>query len=300
LGKIEKLNAYRLQFDSPEAAEAARKLLSELSDVAKVEDNYRWETPATLETGSGSNTSGPPLKPKLSPDGKYLVVGVIDTAAQTMSAEQEAFVLSRTDIVNGKPAEESLWHGTAMAEEFLRGLSLTDTSTDGSSVRMRLYNTYGANETSTSFDVTRAVFQAADDGATILSLSLGGPDPSPMLQESLRSFTEQGGLVFVAAGNAATPEPYFPAADPSVVAVTAVNRDGDPMAFANWGSYVDVGAPGVTLVPWSGVTWVVTGTSPATALVAGMAAGYAGRTGTTLDVVRGVILREMPFTQRKP
>ncbi|HAB17601.1 MAG TPA: S8 family serine peptidase [Verrucomicrobiota bacterium] len=300
LGKLPKLNAYRLQFDSPEAAEAARKLIAELTDVAAVEDNYRWEAPTTLEAGTGTPASAPALKPKLSPDGKYLVVGIIDTAAQAMSPDREAFVLSRTDLVAGKPADDGLWHGTAMAEELLRGLSMTDTAADGSSVRLRLYNTYGANESATSFDVTRAVFQAAEDGVTVLNLSLGGPDPSPMLQESLRSFAEQGGLVFVAAGNAGTSELYFPAADPSVIAVTAVNRDGDPMSWANWGSYVDVGAPGVTTLPWGGLTWRVTGTSPASALVAGMAAGYADRTGVGLNVVRGVILREMPFTPKKP
>jgi len=300
LGKVPKLNAYRLQFETPEAAEAARKLIAEMTDVAAVENNYRWEPPATFASataGTGGTTS---LKPKVSPDGKNLVVGIIDTAAQPMSADKEAFVLSRTDLVTGKSTDEGLWHGTAMAEEFLRGVSLTDTSEGGSSVRLRLYNTYGPNETATSFDVTRAVFQAGEDGVSVLSLSLGGPEPSPMLQEALASFSEQGGLVFVAAGNQGSASPYYPAADPKVIAVTAINREGDPMSWANWGSYVDVGAPGVAHVPFNGLTWVVTGTSPATALTAGMAAGYAGRTGSNLGSVREVILRDMSFNPARP
>lgn len=301
VGHLPRLSAYRLQFDSAEAAEAARKRINELTDIASVEDNYRWENPNTLsplDPGPGGST--PTLKPKLSPDGENLVVGIIDTPAQPLSADKEAFILSRTDLVSGKPADEGLWHGTAMAEEFLHGLALTDTSPDGSPVRLRLYNTYGANETATSFDVTRAVYQAAQDGVSILSLSLGGPEPSPMLQESLASFVEQGGLVFVAAGNEGTAQPYYPAADPRVIAVTAVNRDGQPMSWANYGSYVDVGAPGVATVPFGGLNWLVTGTSPATALTAGLAAGYAGRTGSSLDVVRQVLLREMPFQPLQP
>ncbi len=301
VGRLPRFNAYRLQFDSAEAAEAARKLINELTDVASVEDNFRWENPNTLsplEQSSGGST--PTLKPKLSPDGEKLVVGIIDTPAQPLSPDKEAFVLSRTDLVPGQPADDGLWHGTAMAEEFLHGLALTDTSEDGSSVRVRLYNTYGANQTATSFDVTRAIHQAAQDGVSILSLSLGGPDPSPLLQESLASFVEQGGLVFVAAGNEGTDQPYYPAADPRVIAVTAVNRNGEPMSWANYGSYVDVGAPGVALVPYGGLNWVVTGTSPATALAAGMAAGYAGRTGSPLGTVREVMLREMPFQPLQP
>jgi hypothetical protein len=202
-----------------------------------------------------------------------------------MSADKEAFVLSRTDLVEGRSSDPGIWHGTAMAEEFLRGVSLTDTAAGGSAVRLRLYNAYGANETATSFDVTRGVLQAADDGVRILSLSLGGPEPSPMLQEALASFTEQGGLVFVAAGNQGSVAPFYPAADPRVIAVTAVNREGNPMPWANRGDYVDVGAPGVTYIPFQGQTWVVRGTSPATALTAGMAAGYADRTGAPLGAV---------------
>lgn len=301
LGKVDKLNAYRLRYETAEAAEAARKWIAEQTDVAAVENNYRWEAPTTVEpSANGTAGTAGPLKPRLSPDGKNLVVGIIDTAAQPMSPDKEAFVLSRQDLVSGQPADDGLWHGTAMAEEFLRGVALTDTSEGGSTVRLRLYNTYGANETATSFDVTRAVFKAAEDGVTVLSLSLGGPEPSPMLRDALDSFAEQGGLVFVAAGNQGTSAPYYPAADPNVVAVTAVNRSGEPMSWANWGNYVDVGAPGVTTVPFGGRTWVVSGTSPATALTAGMAAGYVGRTGASLPAVREVVLREMPFTPPRP
>lgn len=304
IGKAPALRAYRLQFDTAEAAEAARKKIAEMTEVAATENNYRWEAPDAPE-GSPAGSATPPatgsasLKPRLTPDGKDTVVGIIDTAAQPMSADKEAFVLSRTDLVEGRSSDPGIWHGTAMAEEFLRGVSMTDTAAGGSAVRLRLYNAYGANETATSFDVTRGVLRAAEDGARILSLSLGGPEPSPMLQEALDSFVEQGGLVFVAAGNQGSEAPFYPAADPRVIAVTAVNRDGNPMPWANRGNYVDVGAPGVTYIPFQGQTWVVRGTSPATALTAGMAAGYADRTGAPLGTVRDTILRDLSF-QPKP
>lgn len=300
LGRIPKLNAYRLSFESPEAAEAARKVIAEMTDVAAVENNYRWEAPANWETEGSASAPNRKLKAKPSADGKNLVVGVIDTATQPLPPDREAFILSRTDIVAGHSQDDGLWHGTAMAEEFLHGLSMTDTSEGGSSIRLRLYNAYGDRETATSFDVTRGVIQAAADGVSVLSLSLGGPEPSPILQEALESFSDQGGLVFVAAGNQGTTAPFYPAADPKVIAVTAVNRDGNPMTWANRGNYVDVGVSGVAHVPYGGQTWIVTGTSPATALTAGMAAGYAGRTGSNLSTVRQVILKELSFTPTRP
>jgi len=298
-GQVASMNAYRLRFESAEAAEAARKKLESLESfregLAGVEDNLRWESPTDLSASGTGQAAAMPLKPRLSPDGEKLVVGIIDTAAQTLSPDREAFILSRTDIVPGQPAEGGLWHGTAMAEAFLQGVTRADNSEGGSTVRLRLYNAYGANEGATSFDVTRAVFQAAQDGVSVLSLSLGGPQGSPLLSDALASFVEQGGLVFVAAGNQGTDAPFYPAADPSVIAVSAINQDGQRMPWANYGSYVDVGAPGVSVVPFGGQRWLVSGTSPATALTAGMGAGYAARTGSSLSKVRSVVLQQMPF-----
>ena len=303
MGKIDKLNAYRLQFETPEDAESARrKLEARTDDIAAVEDNYRWEAPTEVTSGgnalAGAGTTVP--RPRLAPDGKNLVVGIIDTAAQTLSPDREALILSRTDIVPGQPTDDSLWHGTAMAESFFQGLGLTDNSEGGSIVRLRLYNAYGPNESATSFDVTRAVFQAAQDGVSVISLSLGGPDGSPMLSDALTAVVQQGGLVFVAAGNQGSPAPFYPAADPSVIAVSAVGRDGQRMPWANYGDYVDVGAPGSTVVPFGGLQWRVSGTSPATALTAGMGAGYAARTGVPLPSMRSIVERELPFVRPMP
>ncbi|MFO1459494.1 MAG: S8 family serine peptidase [Verrucomicrobiota bacterium] len=296
IGKVDKMNAYRLQFETAEAAEAARKILeARTDDIAKVENNYRWEAPTEMETGSSPPPAAPALKPRLSPDGKNLVVGIIDTATQPLSPEHEAFILSRTDIVPGQPTEEGPWHGTAMAETFLQGLSSTDNAEAGSNVRLRLYNTYGANESATTFDVTRAVFQAAQDGATVLSMSLAGPDRSPMLSDALQSFVQQGGLVFAAAGNDGSNTPLSPASDPWVIAVSGVDSNGQRMPWANYSSTVDVGAPGTSIINYGGMNWIITGTSPATAMAAGMGAGYASRTGSSLSTVRGVIVRDLPF-----
>lgn len=297
VGKVDQLNAYRLQFETPEAAEAARRLLAARTDeVAAVENNYRWEPPAEMTAGSAPAASPSVLRPKLSPDGKNLVVGIIDTAAQTLAPDREALILSRTDLVPGQPTDDHLWHGTAMAETFFQGVSQTENSDGTSAVRLRLYNVYGDNESATSFDVTRAVFLAAQDGVSELSLSFGGPDDSPMLSDALESFVQQGGLVFAAVGNQGSELPFYPANHPWVVAVGAFGRDGQRASWSNYGSYVDVGAPGTSVVPFGDMYWRVSGTSPATALTAGMGAGYAARTGASLSAVGGVVIREMPFS----
>ena len=69
--------------------------------------------------------------------------------------------------------------------------------------------------------------------------------------------------------------PYYPAAYPEVTAVTAGDRRGQIASYANRGDFVDVVAPGSSIINFNGQTWFVSGTSAATAFVTGMAAGMA-------------------------
>ena len=57
IGKAPALRAYRLQFDTPEAAEAARKKIAELTEVAAVENNFRWEAPDGPEGAPGGSST---------------------------------------------------------------------------------------------------------------------------------------------------------------------------------------------------------------------------------------------------
>src|SRR6185295_15262896 len=78
-----------------------------------------------------------------------------------------------------------------------------------------------------------------------------------------------------AAGNTPVTSPTYPAANPYVLAVTAGDRYGNIASYANRGDFVDVIAPGSTVVSYAGNSWYVAGTSPATAWATGLAASLA-------------------------
>ncbi len=81
-------------------------------------------------------------------------------------------------------------------------------------------------------------------------------------------------LVVAAAGNSESDVPEFPAAARGVVAVGATDAGGHRTTFSNYGPWVDVNAPGVNLLttkPKTGGFTTASGTSAATALVAGVA-----------------------------
>ncbi len=101
----------------------------------------------------------------------------------------------------------------------------------------------------TAWRILQGVDLAADRGARVTNMSLGGLSLGIIVEKNLES-RAKGGLVLVAAaGNENTGELRHPAANPGVVGVTAIDgRTGQKATFANSGSWVDVAAPGVRVV----------------------------------------------------
>jgi serine protease len=98
--------------------------------------------------------------------------------------------------------------------------------------------------------VTAAIQYAADSGAQIINMSLGGPNPSPAFLDALQYAVQHGVFVAIAAGNhfeegntIEYPAAYAPQID-GVMAVAAVGRSLRHAFYSNTGSYVEIAAPG--------------------------------------------------------
>ncbi len=130
-------------------------------------------------------------------------------------------------------------------------------------------------------NVGRAILHAVDQGADVISMSLGGPGLSSFVRACIARAHEEGLIVVAAAGNA-LPTTIFPAAFPEVVAVAATHAARGPWRFSGVGPVVDIAAPGedvwcarAALARGGDTSFSVgqgTGTSFATACVAGLAA----------------------------
>ena len=73
------------------------------------------------------------------------------------------------------------------------------------------------------------------------------------------------------------------------MAVTAGDSTGQVASYANHGSFVDMIAPGTSVITFNGQTYIVTGTSASTAYAAGFAAGVADHTGKSLPQIEDVM-----------
>jgi subtilisin family serine protease len=124
---------------------------------------------------------------------------------------------------------------------------------------------------------------AVTRGAKVISMSIGYSAPSGTVRNALQQAYDHGVVVVASAGNSGdqvgsggdgdAPE-SFPADYPGVISVGAVNSTGAVAAFSSDNLSVQVAAPGVSVPAQGrdGQYWWVSGTSPACALVAGVAA----------------------------
>jgi hypothetical protein len=275
IGKVDGLNTYRLQFADEASAQAARDALSSNEDVAATDSNYPVDQPTRVDNLEASSAANFALTPKLGNSGNQVIVALIDTPVQQIDPKMSAFLLPAVHVAgDASLPQDQLTHGTSMAETILKGLTYAPQENGGSSVRVLPVDVYGNSPDTTTFDVAKGIYAALAAGATVINLSLGGEGDSEFLAGLIHAAHQQGVMFFGAAGNQPTTNLTFPAAYPDVVAVTAGDRRGNIAPYANRGGFVDVIAPGTSVVDFQGQSYLVRGTSAATAYVSGTAAGY--------------------------
>jgi thermitase len=102
-----------------------------------------------------------------------------------------------------------------------------------------------------------------------------------------------GILIFAAAGNQPVSTPTYPAADAGVMAVTAT-QNGQIASYANYGSFVDLAAPGTSIVYLGSQPWLVQGTSVSSATMTGIATGTKTATGQSWMQIENSLKRNFP------
>ncbi len=179
--------------------------------------------------------------------GSGVTVAVIDTGIRKGSDLINACFVSGYDFVNGDddPIDDN-GHGThvagTVAQSTDNDLGVAGVAFNSCLMPIKVLDKRGEGYTS---DVAEGVIFAADHGAQVINLSLGGPEDSQALKDALQYASEKGVTIVAAAGNDSSSIPHYPAAyNDYVIAVGATRYDKALSYYSNYGPNIDLVAPG--------------------------------------------------------
>ncbi len=186
--------------------------------------------------------------------GKGLRIGLIDTAINTEHpALKSQSIISHSVLTHGiSRAKKS--HGTAIAtiligshnSETLSGLLPAAKLYSASVFRQRDKH----NIDTTAEWIVSGIDWLLSQNVQVINMSVGGPR-NLLVDVAIQRTIQSGVPVIAAAGNGgSTATAVYPAAQPGVIAVTAVDSDLELYSEANEGTYIDYAAPGVDI--WAG------------------------------------------------
>ncbi|MGD2147809.1 MAG: S8 family peptidase [Anaerolineae bacterium] len=124
--------------------------------------------------------------------------------------------------------------------------------------------------------IAQSLYYAADNGADVINLSVGGYTSVSYLRDAVNYAWSKGCVLVGAVGNDNTDSRFYPAAYDNVIGVSGTTQSDAKASWSNYGSQVSVAAPGYGIYStyWMGTSTYgyLSGTSMAAPHVAGLAA----------------------------
>lgn len=255
-GKLEDefTRTYLLRFKKSTDIEAALPFLALLEDVAFVEHDYYADTldietpndPRYTDQWALTAIGAPAAWAQLPADSPTVTVAVIDSGICADHPDLTGRILSGWDFLESDDApQDEFGHGCAVsgviAANVNNGAGIAGIAPNAEIMPLRVLNASGVGSFS---DVSSAIVYAADHGAQVINLSLGGASPSMLLESAVNYALTKGVVVIASAGNSGKEGVLYPAAYPGVTAVGSLDQNLQHSSFSNYGPEVDIWAPG--------------------------------------------------------
>jgi len=186
--------------------------------------------------------------------GRGVVVAVIDTGVawkdgsgvkQLPDLAQTRFTAGESFVAGVPEGLDDHAHGShvagTIAQSTNNGVGVTGVAYDATIMPLKVLSKEGRGSVP---GIANAIRYAADHGAHVINMSLGGPLPSKVLAKAIEYAHEKGVTTVCAAGNEARSRVGYPAANEHAVAVSATNFERGLSFYSNWGAHIDVAAPG--------------------------------------------------------
>lgn len=250
------------------------------ADVRAVQPNFRYvlqdqvTTPAPGEGDPAQYALAKlrlPEAHKLSA-GANVTVAVIDSGIDVAHPELADAVVGSFDALGSK--EGAHVHGTGIAGAIVSHARLMGSAPRARILAIRAFGVSQGGAESSSFIILKGINHAALNGAQVINMSFAGPQ-DPLIERGIAASASKGIVMVAASGNAGPKSPpLYPAASPSVIAVSATDAYDRLFTASNRGSHIAVAAPGVDIfLPAPDNKYQMTsGTSFSAAYISGLAA----------------------------
>lgn len=223
---------------------------------------------------------------------RTVIIAVIDSGVCLNHPDLQGRVLAGFDFVDDDNDPSDVFgHGCGVAGVIAananNGTGIAGVAPNAQIMPLRVLDENGLGNYS---NIAAAMVYAVDNGANIINLSLAGSSPSSIIEAAVNYATQRGVVVIAAAGNFAQERAYYPAAYPNVIAVGSIDPSLQRSSFSNFGSDIDVWAPGRDILTTNknGGYEFMSGTSFAAPIVAGITA-ITQAFNTTLNTEDGIV-----------
>ena len=175
-------------------------------------------------------------------------IAVCDTGIDQNHADLVGKIVANKNFTSSRSIDDKFGHGTHVAG-IAAAVSNNGRGVAGVGFSSSLMNVkvLGDNGSGYYSWVAKGITWAADHGAKVINLSLGGPAGSGTLQNAVNYAWSKGCVIVAAAGNDGNGNPSYPAYYDNCIAVAATDPNDSKATFSNHGFWVDVAAPGVDI-----------------------------------------------------
>jgi len=207
------------------------------------------------------------------------IIAVIDTGADLNHPDlKDKIVKSYNVFTKTAEVSDSHGHGThcaGIAAAALNGVGIAGIAPEAGLMPVQVLNASGGGSDAT---IAEGIVWAADNGAKVMTMSLGLYKRSKVIEEALQYALDKNISLVASAGNNNAlndPEkaPHLPSTYPGVIEVAATDVNNAKARFSNFGKTVSVAAPGVDILSTVPGTYKkMSGTSMASPAAAGVVA----------------------------
>ena len=175
-------------------------------------------------------------------------IAILDTGIDKDHEDLAAKTVARVNFTTTASDDDLYGHGTHVAG-IAAALTNNSIGVAGLGYEASLMSVKVLNDSGSGYYswVANGINWAANNGAKVINLSLGGSSGSTTLKNAVDYAWSKGVVLACAAGNSGNTSPTYPAYYSNCLATAATDSNDQKASWSSYGSWVDVAAPGVNI-----------------------------------------------------